>query len=268
MKEKVGVIGLGYVGGAVHNWFKNLPAERVELFLYDKYKQVGSPEEVNKADIVFVCVPTPYHENGPGYDDSAIHESLTAFTGSKVVVIKSTILPGSTERLQQKFPRHKILFSPEFLVAKTAVDDFVHAKRQILGVTNESKAEAERVMTLLPDAPFTRTMSATEAEMVKYFGNAFLAAKVIFANQMYDLCEKLGISYETVKESAAADPRIGSSHLNVLHDGYRGYSGGCFPKDVKSLIDFSKELGLSLKLLWDVDAINDSLLKNNERADR
>ena len=266
MKEKVGVVGLGYVGGAVHHWFDHFCLDRVELFSYDKYKQIGSVSDVNRADIVFICVPTPYHEDGRGYDDSAIRESLSILTGSKIVVIKSTILPGSTERFQKEFPQHKITFNPEFLVAKTAVEDFLHPQRQILGVTAESKAEAERVLALLPFAPFARIMSATEAETVKYFGNVFLATKVIFANQMYDICEKLGIRYDAVKEGAAADPRIGASHLDVLHDGYRGYGGACLPKDTKALIDFAKSAGVDFGLIKKVDEINCALTGGASRS--
>jgi len=259
-KYKIGVIGLGYVGGAVYYWFNNVFDKPKEIFSYDKYKNIGSIKEINKADIVFICVPTPYYENS-GYDDSAVNESLKILTGSKIVVIKSTILPGSTEKFQKLFPEHKILFNPEFLVAKTATQDFLKPNRQIVGYTKKSENSAQMVLDILPPAPLSRIIPATEAEMVKYFGNTFLATKVIFANQIYDICEKLNINYDTVKELAAADPRIGNSHLEIFHDGYRGYSGGCFPKDTKALIDFAKKLGINFTLLEEVNRINDSLIK-------
>jgi nucleotide sugar dehydrogenase len=264
MKHKVGIIGLGYVGGALRHWFLKKRRPQVQLFLYDKYKKIGSVEEVNKADVVFISVPTPYNDKG-GYDDSAIIESLKNLKSPKIVVIKSTIIPGSTEKFQEKFPKHKILFNPEFLRAKTANADFVKPERQIVGYTRKSKSLAKNILKLLPKAPFSKIMPATEAEMVKYFGNAFLSTKVIFANQIYDLCEKLKIDYDTIKEAVGLDKRIGTSHLDIFHFGYRGYSGGCFPKDVKAFIDFARKSGAPSRLLETADEINEKLLKSNKK---
>ncbi len=260
-KQKVGIIGLGFVGSSVYHWFKHKLNDKVELFSYDKYKNIGSIKEINKADIIFICVPTPFHEDANGYDDSAVIESLKILSGPKIVVIKSTILPGSTEKYQKLFPKHKILFNPEFLVAKTAVKDFLKPNRQIIGYTNKSKNDAQNILNILPPAPFIRIVPATEAETIKYFGNAFLSTKVIFANQIYSLCEKLGINYDIVKESAAVDPRIGHSHLDIFLDGYRGYRGACFPKDMKAFIGLAKKLGVSFDLLEKADEINDILTK-------
>ena len=264
MKQKVGIIGLGYVGGALRHWFEKRRKPRVNLFLYDKYKKIGSVEEINKADFVFVSVPTPYDVK-KGYNESAVIESLRNLKSPKIVVLKSTIIPGSTERFQKKFPRHKILFNPEFLRAKTANSDFLKPERQIVGYTRKSKGLAKDVLNLLPKAPFSRIMPATEAEMIKYFGNAFLSTKVVFANQIYDLCRKLKIDYDAIKEAVGFDRRIGASHLDIFHFGYRGYSGGCFPKDVKAFIDFSKNSGVEPRLLRTVDGINEELLRMNKK---
>jgi UDPglucose 6-dehydrogenase len=264
MRHKVGIIGLGYVGGALRHWFGRRRKPRVDLFLYDKYQNLGSVEEVNKANVVFISVPTQYNNKG-GYDDSAVIESLKNLKSSKIVVLKSTIIPGSTERFQKMFPKHRILFNPEFLRAKTAKADFVKPERQIVGFTRKSKNVAKDILNLLPKAPFSKIMPATEAEMVKYFGNAFLSTKVVFANQIYDLCEKLKINYDTIKEAVGLDGRIGSSHLDIFHFGYRGYSGGCFPKDVKAFIDFARRSGARPRLLEMVDGINEELLKSNKK---
>ncbi len=264
MRHEIGIIGLGYVGGALRHWFEKKRKPRVGLFLYDKYKKVGSVEKVNKADIVFIAVPTPYNKSG-GYNDSAVIESLRNLKSPKIVVLKSTIIPGSTEKFQKKFPRHKILFNPEFLRAKTANSDFLKPERQIIGYTRKSKNIAKEVLKLLPRAPFMLIMPATEAEMIKYFGNAFLSTKVVFANQIYDLCRKLKINYDTIREAVGFDKRIGASHLDIFHFGYRGYSGGCFPKDVKAFIDFSKKSGVEPRLLKIVDEINEGLLRMNKK---
>ena len=115
-------------------------------------------------------------------------------------------------------------------------------------------------MQMLPMAPFERLLSATEAEMVKYFGNTWFSTKVVFANQMYDICKALGINYDNVKESAAADKRIGRSHLIVVHNGYRGYGGKCLPKDTRALIQKARELGVDIGLLERVEEINNRLV--------
>ncbi len=262
---KIGIIGVGYVGGALREWFENHP-ERFRLFVYDKYKELGSPEEVNQANIIFVAVPTPFHFEENRYDDSAVVETLENIDDGKVVVIKSTITPGSTERFQKRHPKKIILFSPEFLRAKTAVNDFLNPERQIMGIVDEAHRKcAEELFELLPRAPYEKVLHATEAEMVKFFGNTYLATRVIFANQMYDVCEKLGVNYDNVREAVSRDARIGGSHLDVLCDDYRGYGGiglqnsACFPKDMKAFIQFADSIGVDLQLHKKADELNEKL---------
>lgn len=203
-KPKIGIVGVGYLGGAVKYWFDK---QNFQSFFYDKHKGIGSLQDLNKAEIVFICLPTPFiEENNKEFDDSAILEVLERIGGEKIIIIRSTVIPGSTESYQKKYPQHKFLMNPEFLIAKTAIQDFLNPQRQIIGYTKESKDIAEYILNTLPKAPFKKIITATEAEMIKYFGNVFLANRVIFANQMYDLCQKMGIDYETVKECAGADP--------------------------------------------------------------
>ena len=260
-KTKIGIVGMGFLGGAVKYWFDK---QEFPAFFYDKYKGVGSVEEINNAEIIFICLPTPFlEEENKGFDDSAIWETLDLIDGQKIIVIRSTVLPGSTEKYQKNFPHHKFLMNPEFLVAKTAIQDFINPNRQIIGCTEVSKDVAENVLKILPKAPFEKIVSATEAEMIKYFGNVFLANKLIFANQMYDICQKIGADYETVKECAGSDSRIGLSHFDVLCDGYRGYSGACLPKDTKALIQFAQKVGVDAKLLKTIDEINNKLIDGN-----
>lgn len=256
-KPKIGIIGIGTVGRAVKYWFEK---EKYPLFLYDKYKEIGSPEEVNKVEIVFICVPTPFY-NKKGYDDSAVVEALNIISVPKIVVVKSTILPGSTEKFQKEFPKHKILFNPEFLRHKTALKDFLHPNRQIIGYTSKSRRVTKRILNILPKAQYQRIIPSKEAEMVKYFGNCFLALRVIFANQIYDICQKLKINYDLVKEVAGHDPRISHSHFNVFQDGYRGYNGLCLDKDVKAFIQLGRALRVDLLLFEVMDKINENLLK-------
>jgi len=255
-KSKIGIVGIGVVGGAMGKALKG-------AVLYDKYKKIGDIDKINSCDIIIVCVPTPYNKK-MGCDISAVEDVFSIIKGNKIIVIKSTVLPGTTEKMQEKYPKHKILFSPEFLVAKTANKDACFPDRQIVGYTKRSANAAKSVLELLPKAPYERIIPANEAEMVKYFGNAFLASKVVFANQIYDLCEKLGINYNTVKECAGQDKRIGLSHLDIFHDGGRGYGGHCFPKDVGAFVKLAEKKGVDARFLKTVQKINKILNKGNK----
>ena len=262
-KTKIGIIGLGFVGGAARHWFQS-QKNSYELYLYDKFKNIGSVEEVNRADYIFIAVPTPYHTDGRGYDDSAVLESLKNIKDGKVAVIKSSVLPGSTDAFQKKFPKKKILFNPEFLTAKNPVNDFLDPIRQLVGYADKKNALlAKKVLAMLPKSPHDRVMKAKEAEMVKFFSNTFLATRVVFANQMHDLCKKLGgVDYDIVKEGVICDKRIGVGHFDVFTDGYRGYSGLCLPKDTRALIQVGEEVGVEMELLKKAEEINNRLQKN------
>ena len=256
---KIGIVGTGMVGGAMQRYFEK--KEGLELFLYDNGKNVGSPQEVNQAELIFICVPTPYLKDGKGFDLSYVEDTFNMLEGEKVVVIKSTVMPGTTETLQKKYPQHKVLMNPEFLTEETSDQDMRYPDRQIIGYTEKSHAVAGDVMQLLPLAPFERILPSTEAEMVKLFGNTWFSAKVVFANQMYDLCQVLGVDYDRMVEAAAADKRIGRTHLNIFHKGYRGYGGRCLPKDIKALIQFADIKEVNLKLHKVVDEINEDLMR-------
>lgn len=262
---KVGVVGVGMVGGAMKRYLEK--KEGIELFLYDKGQNLGSPGEVNKAEIVFVCVPTPYLKDGKGFDLSYVEETLSWLNGEKVVVIKSTVLPGTTETLQAKYPNHKLLMNPEFLTEETADQDMNYPDRQIIGYTAKSHDVAGDLMQLLPLAPFERILPATEAELVKYFGNTWFSVKVSFANQMYDLCQSLGVDYDRMVEAAAADKRIGRTHLNVWHKGYRGYGGKCLVKDIRALIQLADFKNVDLKIHKITEAVNNDLMKQQNIED-
>lgn len=264
-KPKIGIVGVGYLGGAVKYWFDK---QNFSSFFYDKHKNIGSLQDLNKAEIIFICLPTPFiEENNKGFDDSAILEVLRQINGEKVIVVRSTVLPGSTESYQERFPQHKLLMNPEFLRAKTAIQDFLKPERQIVGYTRESQGVAKDIMKLLPRAPFERIVRAAEAEMIKYSGNVFLANKVIFANQIYGLCQKMGIDYEAVKDGVGADSRINHSHFDVFCDGYRGYSGQCLPKDTKAFIQFAERIGVEPKLFKVLEEINKELINGNKNEE-
>ncbi len=258
-KKKIGIVGAGMVGGALEEYLKK--NNNVDLFVYDKGQERGSIEDVNKGDIIFICVPTPYDEKKGGFDLSYVEETCQKLEKGKMVVIKSTVLPGTTDYLQKKYSHHSFLFNPEFLVESKALETMEKPDRQIVGYTKESKDVAEDIMNLLPDAPYKTVMPSKEAEMVKYFGNNFLSVKVIFGNQLFDVCQKLEINYDVVREAVSNDPRIGPSHLEIFHGGYRGYGGKCLVKDTRALIQLAEDSGIDLGLLKKVEEINNELIK-------
>lgn len=243
---KVGLIGKGFVGNCVYEHLGGIPYY---------CKEGGSFEEVDKQDYIFMCLPTPF--DGKGFDLSIIEENIQKLSPGKKIIIKSTILPGTTRMLAKKYPQHKFFFNPEFLVEKTAINNYINPLRQIVGYASaEDLDDASKILELLPKAPYSMVCPADEAEMTKLVGNDFLALKVVFANQIYDYCQKKGVDYELVINMVKQDDRIGKSHWQIFFDGYRGYDGHCFPKDMKATIADS-----GLPLLAMADLINESLKK-------
>lgn len=269
----VGIIGGGVVGGAVKNFFKDVK-------VYDKYKPSDSIEEASSSRFIFVCVPTPY--NG-GFDLTILDEAVENVAShlpdpeNQLIVIKSTALPGTTERYQQKYPQANFSFNPEFLRDQTATEDFIKNDRQIVGFTSKTKDHPliSELLRILPRAPYQKIVPATVAEMIKYASNTFLALRVIFTNQIYDICQALDIDYEAVKEAVTADKRVGASHFEIWHtesslernrgQTYRGYGGKCFPKDINSLIAEGKQLGVDMSLFEAAHEVN--LLLNQGKYD-
>lgn len=253
--QRIGIIGVGMVGSPLKRWFEESGHKRgSDLFLYDIDPKKKYFDNINMADIIFIAVPTPRNSNG-SCDLSAVKSALRMIvdSASKIIVIKSTVPPGATEYFQNEFPLWKILFNPEFLTEKQAWEDFIRPDRQIVGFTEHSIDAAHIVLSLLPKAPFMSPwgintykpirITATEAEIIKYGGNIHFVRKVNFANLLNLLCEELGVDYENVRRGMAADFRIGDSHLDVNHGGYRGWGGYCFPKDLDAFITFIKGLG-------------------------
>lgn len=252
----IGIMGLGVVGDSVQHYFERTDHD---IRVYDPKRGLGSVESINEADVVFICVPTPYLPER-GFDDSALDKAISSLQGSKIVVIKSTILPGTTETYQSRYSQHALLFNPEFLREAHARTDFLRPDRQIVGYTAQSRHLADAVLAMLPAAPYVEAMGAREAEMAKYMTNAFFALKVTFANEIFDLCTSLDVEYDKVQEAVTADLRIGDSHLNVNDGGYRGYGGKSLPKDTKALLELGERMQVPLRLLRTADRINDSFL--------
>ena len=233
------------VGAPVARYFEEIRGlKRKEgLFLFDTDPKKNFSDDINQADIVFVSVPTPPASDGSS-DLSALESVFKKLVENKIVVIKSTVPPGTTENFQKKYRMHKILFNPEFLDAKFNWEQFIKPNRQIIGSTAESEDVSGLILSLLPDAPFKSEIGATEAELVKYASNVHYARKVNLVNVIASLAEKLGANYDNVRQAMAADHRIGNSHLDPNFGGYRGFGGHCLPKDTLALIASLEAAGL------------------------
>jgi len=258
---RIGIIGYGYVGQAVANGFNKASKGKDTILYYDKYKDSTPLKEVvTSSDYIFICLPTPMKENESGIDLSIIEQSLkevTSYTNGteKIIVIKSTVTPGSTSSFSKKYPKSQFAFNPEFLTEANYLEDFLNADRTIIGASTDivSRSVAMIYKQRFPKTTIYQT-DPTTAEAVKYFANAFLSLKITFANTFYDYCQAIGIKYEEVKKMAAKDSRIVDSHLDVTT--MRGFGGKCFPKDLVSLIGEFKKSGADssmLEAMWNYD---------------
>ena len=264
----IGIIGQGFVGNAIYQKFKNF----FDVKTYDlKVKLCNSTfEEVARQDIIFVCLPTPMDKAGSchiGLVEQTLHNISVAKSPNlfRTVVIKSTIPPGTTKKLNVKYPNLHIAFNPEFLTEANAVLDFENQNRVILGGHREATTKLRRIYSkVFPTAHIIKT-SSTHAEMVKYLTNAFLATKVSFANEMYQICEGLGVDYDKVIEYAMLDDRLGNTHWNVPGpDGDFGYGGHCFPKDIKALIKVAESLSVHPTVLISTNTKNNEVRVNKD----
>jgi nucleotide sugar dehydrogenase len=246
-EAKIGILGGGFIGRVLKRYY---PSATV----YDIKDSPNTLEEVLDSKYVFIAYNI--------LDNCLSEESLKSVydycSGMKdgtVVVVKSTFIPGTADRIQAKFPNLKIIYNPEFLTEATAWEDFTIPLFQIIGVTSKSKDEADNLFKMLPDAPIKRVLAVKDAEIVKHAKNSYYALKVIYFNQLHDACKELGGDYESVREILTNDPWIGDSHSVIYHKGYRGFGGKCLSKDP---VNFTKVA--SLPLLEKAIEINNGLL--------
>lgn len=232
-KQKlIGFIGQGWIG---KNYADDYKARGFEIVRYDTKKFAKNKDKIKNCDIVYIAVPTP--STPKGFDYSIVESVLSLIGEDKIAIIKSTILPGTTDTLQKKFPKINLMHSPEFLTEKTAKFDVANPCRNILGVTEKSKSKAGEVMITLPPAPYEEIMPAMAAELLKYGGNCWFYFKVIYVNMLFDLATSLGLDYDVIKDALAADKRIGRTHLDAVHQGGRGAGGHCFIKDMAAFAE-------------------------------
>lgn len=233
----IGFIGQGYIGKNYADDFEKRGYKVVRYALEEPYNK--NKDKIKKCPIVFIAVPTP--TTTKGFDYSTLQKTLHLLAPKTIVVIKSTVLPGTTERLQKKFPKLTVLHSPEFLTKKTAAHDASYPERNIVGIPKNSpkyKRCAKEVLAVLPNAPFELVCSSNEAELLKYASNVFGYTKVIFMNLLYDISQTQNTRWDVLKSAMAADSKIGTWHLDPVHKGGRGAGGICLIKDFEAFRKF------------------------------
>jgi len=257
-KPKIGIIGKGFVGSAVQHGFSPSVGCDAEVKVYDKdpLKSLNTIDEtINNSDFVFVSVPTPSNHDGSAdltILESALNDIADIITNKDtIILIRSTIIPGTTRNLQLKFNNLKLVFNPEFLTERSANFDFINQSRAIFG---GEKANTNKVADLFRWR-FGASLSILEtdfesAELIKYMANTFFATKISFLNDMKLLSDKSNANWEDVIEGFVRDGRIGHSHLNVPgHDGRYGFGGVCFPKDIQAIIHYADTLDIDMSVL-------------------
>lgn len=254
MLKNVGIIGFGFVGSALAAGF----SLKANIKIYDKYKDIDTLKEVCQQDIIFLCLPTPMRKSDGKPEMSFIHSAvedikneLGQSSNEKILVIKSTVLPGTSRTLSKKYPQFSFISNPEFLTARAARLDFINASRIIIGGNDHNAIQQleELYRDISVHTPIY-ICKWEEAELAKYMANCFFALKVTYLNEIYDICQKHELDYGLLKSMWLSDGRIGNSHHEVPgHDGERGYGGTCFPKDVSAFIEWSKEQGTPMRTL-------------------
>lgn len=258
LNPKIGIIGKGFVGSAVAHGFSQACGYNAQIKIYDKdpSRSLNTLEEtVNESDFIFLSVPTPASISGE-IDLQILHSVVKDIqkvnnNNNNVILLRSTITPGTTEKFVNEFPSLRFVFNPEFLTERSAAFDFLNQSRVILG---GEKKNTSLVSKLFKDRfgshlPIIETSFQT-AELIKYMNNLFFATKVSFLNEMYNVAKKVDADWSQAIEGFILDGRIGHSHLSVPGpDGKFGFGGSCFPKDIQAFISFGEKIGVDMQVL-------------------
>lgn len=250
----IGIVGQGFVGGSINEGLKDY----LQVETYDKYIKSKSTcnslkSLVEKSGLIFVCLPTPMKKTGE-CDVSIIDGVLSEINDmnlERIVIIKSTVPPGMTRNFAEKYSNIRIVFNPEFLKEKTAVEDFKNQNRIILGGdVKYTSIVAMMYMQIFqpPEVKYIHT-SYEVAEMTKYMTNTFLSTVISYANEIYGICEGLGIDYDEVRQCSIYDERLAKAPLIVPCGNDMGWGGHCFPKDLNSLMFVARGLGIDIDVL-------------------
>lgn len=277
-KIRVGIVGLGYVGSAIDSAL-GTSLFRGSKATFDINATIPQTEKsledvVHKTDMIFVCVPTPLrndHSCDTSIVEQVIGDIVSMAETHKIIVIKSTVPPGTTKRLQLQYPAHTILFNPEFLTEANYKEDYltgdiiVGCPQQSSRILAQTVIEVQQNIIRATNHYIVPGLVCTsdEAELLKYIANTFLAMKVSFANEMFNIVysDDLDADWDSIVTLLRADDRLGKTHWAVPGpDGKRGFGGTCFPKDLAAFIHYAKTLGIGtpiLEAVWNRNVLVD-----------
>ncbi|MBI5866086.1 MAG: hypothetical protein HZB38_16580 [Planctomycetes bacterium] len=257
-KPKVGVIGGGVVGDAMRALCG------LETVVYDPYKPefARNQDAVNRCDVAFICVPTPMGDDRTC--NTSIVEEAVSWAQAPLLIIRSTVTPGTTDRLASKYKK-KIVFQPEYLgeTVRHVFGDMAERDFVVLGGTPDAvSAAADFYKHYYNSYVRYYFCDATTAEVAKYMENAFYAVKVTFVNEFYDIAKAHGVDFNVLREIWLADPRISRDHTFVYPEA-RGFSGKCLPKDCNAIVKSSEKNGYTPRLMKATLELNDVFQKLN-----
>lgn len=248
----VAIVGYGAVGRGIHKLFP-------DAVVYDPLHDLGTKDEVDACQFAFVCVPTPRGSDGAA--DTSIVEEVVSWIGAEVILIRSTVPVGTTDRLREATGK-RVVFQPEYGPAETPDHPFNDLRKirwAILGgERRDTKRAAELYKSVFNADIVIQQTDARTAELTKYMENCFLALKVTFCNEFFDIANAMGVDYNELRELWLLDPRIGRSHTFVLEDA-RGFGGRCLPKDLDAMIQASATVGVDSGLLKAVRDVNSTI---------
>ena len=259
----IGIIGNGFVGSSVAFGFSAQTGCDADIKIYDKDKSKSTHTlpQVLTSDFIFISVPTPSNKDG-SINLNILHSLFdeinynNGYDNNNIFLIRSTVTPGVTRKIQQRYPHLNIVFNPEFLTERSAKLDFINQSRFILGGEENNVDKVTKLFKWRfgKTIPIIKTNFET-AEMIKYMNNLFFATKVSFLNEMRQIADKSNVDWNMAIEGFVRDGRVGHSHLSVPGpDGKFGFGGSCFPKDIQAMIHFAKEINIFPNVLegvWD-----------------
>ena len=248
MKKKIGIIGNGFVGNSIAFGFS--PTHEIRIHDKDPKRNLNTLQEVLECDFIFVAVPTPMNVNGSinlDIVEQALEEISNQNKTDNIIILKSTMIPGTMRILKDKYPYLNLVFNPEFLTERTAKLDFLTQARIVIGGDPGKTHKVKRLFEERFMHCYVIETDTTTAEMIKYMNNVFFASKVSIMNELKLMGDAVGANWEDALKGFAADGRIGDSHLNVPGpDGKLGFGGSCFPKDINAFTSMADKLGIDV----------------------
>jgi nucleotide sugar dehydrogenase len=242
-----GIIGLGFVGGAISKSFQE---KNVKIVGYDKYKNggIGNFTDTLKCNMIYLCLPTLFQPEINQYDKSAIHEVLQKLQENNykgLIILKSTVEPETTQKLSEQYSSLKLIHNPEFLTARTAYHDFHHQTHIVLGKGSNCNDEDISIVKKFYEKYYPKAeisvCTSLESESMKIFCNSFYASKIQLFNEYYLLCQSNGSNFDTIRNLMLKNNWINEMHTYIPGpDGNLSYGGACFPKDTNALCQYMK----------------------------